>query len=311
MPYTDLSAIGQLVYAGIDEVFSTATKVPRKLFYKQIVREKTQKKKYGWYDTIGALGPAELHTEDKPITYDKIEYDSRTTIETLVYDKGVKGTLESIEFDLENVVQTQFGSPLVRVMTQKKERVVAAVYNGVFTTVGADLAYQASATHPLKNSSKVNVNLLTGEMSPETIKKAKNLFNDIYDQAGEFYDTEPTHLLIHPNKLYLALMLLNSNLMALELTNNKNVIQDVMPIKVITNKYLTYDITADTAPWFMLDKPLMSEGDGAGCILQKTGGLQLKTFWDWDNLTYKGIAYEMYAAGMVAPGYGFVASLGT
>jgi len=304
MAGTTVSDISALIYMGIDEIFNAAAKMPRKQYWKNIVRVKPNKKKYGWYDTVGDLGAAEQHVEGAPINFDKIEYNNRTTIETIIYDKGVQGTLESMEFDLENVVKKQFGTPLVRVMAIKKERIVAAVYNGVFTATGADGVYQASASHPLKNSASLNSNLLTGELSTETFATAKNMFNHIYDQAGEFFDTEPTHLLIHPDKMFLALQLLNSNLMAFELSNNKNVLQDVFPIKILTNKFLTIS-TLNVSPWFLLDKAL-----DAGCVLQTKGGLVLKTFWDLNTLAYKGIAYEMYGAGMTAPGYGFVASAG-
>ena len=302
-----MSDIGALIYAGIDAVFERAAKKPRRLYYPNCVRVKPNKKKEGWYDTIGNLGPAEIHSEGNPITYDKIEYNNRTIINTEVVAKGVKGSLESIEFDLENVVKHQFGEPLVKTLIQKKERIVADVYNGVFSDTGADGVALAAANHPLLNHpTKVNNNLLSGEISPTTIVTAKNRFNAIYDQAGEFFDTEPTHLLIHPNKMFLALQILNSNLMAIELSNTKNTVQDVMPIKVIVNKYLDYNTSTDVSPWYMLDKTL-----DAGCVLQTKGGLNLNTEWDWDILSYKGVAYEMYGAGMIAPGYGFVASPGS
>ena len=307
MAGTRMSDIGALIYAGIDAVFERAAKKPRRLYYPSVVTVKPNKKREGWYDTIGNLGPAEIHNEEDPITYDKIEYNNRTTITTNVIAKGVKGSMESIEFDLENVVKHQFGEPLVKALIQKKERIIADVYNDVFSATGADGVAQAASNHPLMNHpTKVNDNLLSGEISPDKIIEAKNRFNAIYDQSGEFFDTEPTHLLIHPNKMFLALQILNSNLMALELSNTKNVVQDVMPIKVLVNKYLDYDYDNDISPWFMLDRTL-----DAGCVLQTKGGLNLNTEWDWDILAYKGVAYEMYGAGMIAPGYGFIASPGS
>jgi hypothetical protein len=305
MAETRISDISALIYAGIDKVFNAAAKKPRRQYWQQIVREESNEKKYGWYDTLGDIGPAQEHNESDTILFNKIEYNNRTTIETKVYTNGVQGSLEATEFDLQNVVKRQFGEPLVKTMISKKERIVAAVYNNVFTATGADGVYQASASHPLKNSVLLNNNLLTGELSASTIAAAKNRFNFIYDQAGDFFDTEATHLLIHPNKMFLALQLLNSNLMALELSNTKNVLQDVMPIKILVDKYLTYNTTTDVSPWHMLDKSLE-----AGCILQKKGGLTLKTWWDYNTLAYKGIAYEMYGAGIICPGYGHVSSTG-
>jgi len=303
---TRVADISALIYAGIDEVFNAAAKMPRRKYYVNIVRVKPNQKKYGWYDTVGDLSAAEVHVEGSAINFDKIEYNNRTTITTQVISKGVQGTMESMEFDLENVVKKQFGTPLVKVMNNKKEKIVADVYNGVFTTASADGVYQASASHPLKNSSSLNSNLASGELGTTTFSDAKNMFNHIMDQAGEPFDTEPTHLLIHPDKIYLALQLINSNLMAFELSNNKNVMQDVFPVKVLQDRYLTYTAATKVSPWFLLDKSL-----DAGCVLQTKGGLTLKTFWDLNTLSYKGLAYEMYGAGMIAPGYGFVASPGS
>ena len=307
MATTRLADLSNLILAGSDEVFNKASKAPRRQYWKEICREEQQEKRTGNYDTVGNLGAATEHNEESAIVFDKIEYNNRTSIISKVYEKGVKATLESTEFDLYDVVKRQFGEPLVNVMNNKKERIVAAVWNGVFTDTGADGVALASDSHPLKNNLLlVNDNLITGALSTEKIKEAKNRFNFIYDQAGEYFDTMPTHLLIHPNKMFQALELLNSVLMAWELTNTKNSLQDVMPIKIIQNKYLTYAVAADVSPWFLLDKNLTD----AGCVLQTKKGLTLKTWFENEDLSLKGIAYEIYGAGMVAPGYGFIASAG-
>lgn len=306
MAETRLSDLGNLIYTGLDEVFNRALQAPRNIYYKNCVREKTVNKKYGWYETVGTLGAATEKKEGDAINFDKVQDGYKTSIETLTYAKGVQASQESLEFDLYNVIQQQFGAPLVTKLIQKKEAIVADVYNNVFTNTGADGVALASNSHPLLGTSiKVNDNLLTGALSTASIIEAKNMFNRIYDQAGEFFDTRPTHLLIHPNKQFLALQLLNSQLMALELSNTKNVLQDIMPIAVIENKYLNYDYSTEQSPWFMLDKTL-----DAGVILQMQGGTKLQTWWEYESLSYKGIASEMYGVGVIAPGYGFVASLG-
>lgn len=307
MATTTLSDLSNLILAGSDEQFNKAAQAPRRQYWKEIVREVQQEKQTGNYDTIGNLTAAQKHNEESAISFDKIEYNNRTSIISYVWEKGVKATLEATEFDLYDVVERQFGEPLVRVMSNKKEHVVADVYNDVFTATGADGVYQASDSHPLKNDpTKYNDNLITGALSVENIKAMKNRFNSIYDQAGELFDTQPTHLLIHSNKMFEALELLNSALLAWELSNTKNSLQDVAPIKIIENKYLNYNVTEDTSPWFMLDKNLTD----AGCVLQVKKGLTLRTWFENEDLSLKGIAYEIYGAGMVAPGYGFVASLG-
>lgn len=306
MATTRLTDAGNLVYAGIEEIFRAAAAAPLEVEYKQIVREKSLTDLYGYYETMGDLGKGRKHVEEQDIYFHKIEWSNRTTITSEVYENGIRGTFESMHFDLYDTIEKYFGAPLVNTMVAMKEEAVADVYNDVFTDTGADGVYLASATHPLKNSSTLyNDNLASGELTFDNLVDAKNKFNHIYDQAGRFYRTAPTHLLIHPDFLYQALMILNSNLVAMELSNTKNVIQDVMPIKVITNRYLE-GATDDVKPWFLLDKTQM-----AGCVLQTSKGLELKSFWDWDTLTFKGIVFEVYGIGMTAPGYGFVASPGS
>lgn len=306
MATTRVSDLSNLILAGSDEVFNKAAKKPINQQWKNIVREKVATKRAMNYDTVGALNPAQVHGEDSAVTFNKIEYNNRTTITSYVYENGVKASLEASEFDLYDVVKAQFGDPLVATMNDKKEEVVAAVYNTVASATGADGVYLASDSHPLKNNALLfNDNLITGALDTATLMAGKNRFNHIYTQSGKFFNTEATHLLIHPNKMFLALQLLNSQLMALELSNTKNTVNDVAPIKIIQNKYLTYNTSTDVSPWFLLDKTL-----DAGCVLQTNKGLTLKSWFDYEDLTLKGVAYEIYGCGMVAPGYGFCYSSG-
>jgi phage major head subunit gpT-like protein len=308
MAITRKSDLSNMLLAGSDAQFNKAAKKPRRQYWKDICTVKNQPKEIGNYDTIGNLSQAEEHVEGSAVTFDKIEYNNRTSITSKVYDKAVAATLESQIFDQYDVVTAQFGEPLVAALNIKKEHVVADVWNGVFTDTGADGVALASNSHPLKNNALLyNDNLTTGALSNESLRAAKNMFNFIYNQAGDYFDTQPTHLLIHPNKMFQALELLNSVLTAWQLSNTKNVLQDVAPIKIISNPYLTYTVATDVSPWFMLDLSL----DGAGCILQSKKALALHTWFERAELdSLKGVAYEVYGSAMVAPGYGFIASSG-
>lgn len=305
MADTRVSDIARMTEAGVNEVFYAAAKKPRVLEYKPICREVKGDKQICKYDSLGAIGPAVVKAEGDTITFRKLEQAYETTIESTTKTNGVMASIEALKYDLKGVVEKTFGEPLVRTMITLKEKAVADVYNDSFATNGADGVAQVSNAHPLVNSALVNDNLLTGEMSTTTIVAAKNMFNRIYDQAGELFDTAPTHLLIHPNKLYLALQLLNSQLMALELSNTKNVLQDVHALKIITNRYLDYNTGTDASPWFLLDKTL-----DAGVVLQNFEGLSIDRWFEPEDLSFRGVAWEMYGVGMVAPGYGIVGSQG-
>lgn len=306
MAMTLMTNIGNLIYPGIQLIFNKAMKRPRVLQYKPLVMERTVRDYYGYYETMGNLGPAQVFVEGNSINYDRIRHNNRTTITAQVIAKGVQGTMQAMHFDLYDEIKKNFGAPILDTLINKKERIVADQYNDSFSTTAADGKYVVDDDHPLLESALVNNNLASGELLPDNIMDAKNQFNFIYDQAGEFFPTRPTHLAVHPNKMYRVLAILNSNLMALELSNTKNTLQDYQPIKVITNQYFDYNTTTEVSPWFLLDKTLE-----AGCVLQKSKGIELNTRWDWDNLTYKGVAYEIYNAGFIAPGYGIVGSPGS
>lgn len=303
-----VSDIMRMTEDGVDLIFNKAAKMPRTSYYQNIVHEKTNKKRIGIYDTIGDLGPAEEKPEGSAYTFDNYTEGYRTTLQVKTISKGVEASMEQLEDDLYGTVNSRFGPGLFRVMLSYKEREVADVYNNAFIDTGADGVALISGNHPLiKNAQKTNDNLATGVLNVDNLVNAKIKFNSIYDQAGDFFDTVPTHVLVHPNKIYQLMALLESTLMAFELSNTKNVIQNEAPLKVIVNKYIDYNNATGVSPWFLLDRTL----DDAGVILQKKKGLKLNTWWEDNNEVFRGSLHERYAVGMISPGYGIVGSTGS
>jgi len=306
MATTRMSDIGNLMLAGSTAIFEKNVKIPAKQYWPEICQSVQEEKQVGNYDTLGNLTPAAKHVEESAGAYDKFEYNNRTNITNYVWEKKVKVTLEASLFDQYGVVEKLFGAPLIKTLRDLKEHNVAGVYNAMFTATGADGVYLASATHPLLNSSKVNNNLMTGALSTENIKKMQNMFNSIYDQAGEKHGTRATHLLVHEDKQFEVYELLQSSLMAWEMSNTTNSLEMNGKLKVVLNPHLTIDATTGVAPWFMLDRSL----DKAGVIMQTNKGMTLRNWLEDDDLTLRGIAYEVYGVGQVTPGYGVCASSG-
>ncbi|MDD5539431.1 MAG: Mu-like prophage major head subunit gpT family protein [Candidatus Marinimicrobia bacterium] len=303
-----ISDIPNLILAGISEVFNAALQKQYELMYPAICREVMEEKQTGIYQTIGALGSPRVHREGSAIIYDKIGEDHQTTIVSQWIEMGVSASIPSIEFDLYNVVEATFGEQLVTRMIQYKEELVADAYNDMFTDTGADGVALASASHPLCNSSLLNDNLATGALTTNNFKAAANKFNSIYDQGGKPIKTRPTHLAIHPNKMFEAVEILGSSLLAMELSNTMNSVSKVAPVTITSNVYFDYDDSGATpvSPWFLLDKGLPK----SGCVLQKHSGLRLKAWEEDEDFTYKGVARECYGVGITTPGYGIVASTG-
>lgn len=306
MAGTRLSDITSLTLLGISEIFNSAAKADRELYYKNSSREVKMDLRIGTYQTLGALAAAETKVEGAPVKFNKIETDYQTSIYNYTRSNGVECTLEADAYDQYDIVQSTFGQPLIDTMIDLKEQTVADVYNHAFASTGGDGVYQIAANHPLHNAIGVyNDNLVTGELSVENIKIAKNKFNHIKNQAGRRFPTHATHILAHEDKSFALVELLQSSLMAWEISNTKNSLQSKDFSKIIYNNYLDYDIDTDKSPWFLLDKTLK-----AGVVLQVKQALKLHTFYDDKTLDYCGLAYEMYGAGMTASGYGIVGSEG-
>jgi len=303
-----MSDIGNLMLAGSTAIFEKNVKVPAKEYWREIAQTVQEDKQVGNYDTLGNLTPGAKHEEESAGAYDKFEYNNRTNITNYVWEKKVKVSLEAKIFDQYGVVEKLFGAPLVKTLRDLKEHNVAGVYNAMFTATGADGVYYASATHPLLNSSKVNNNLMTGALSTDNIKKMQNMFNSIYDQAGERHGTRATHLLVNEDKQFEVFELLQSSLMAWEMSNTTNSLEMNGKLKVILNPHLTIASsgTDPVAPWFMLDRSL----DKAGVIMQTNQGMALRNWLEDDDLTLRGIAYEVYGVGQTTPGFGVCASTG-
>lgn len=289
----------------VDVIFNRELVRPIKTYYPEICIEKTLSTPTGTYQQLGGLTPAAVKPEGDNIPRDSIvdSYQTQITVQTIA--KGVQATYEKLADDQYGVVNRIFGAPLIKTLTVYKEQAIADLYNHAFATTGADGEYQIDSDHPLENhSTKTNNNLATGVLSVDNLKAAYNKFNFIYDAAGNFFGSTPTHLLVHPNKMFTIVELLESNLLAHELSNTKNSLMD-MRIKPIMNPYLDYNTSTDGSPWFLLDKTLE-----AGAVLQKQKGIETRRWVDEDSVTYCMNAIERYGQGIVAPGYGIVGSLG-
>lgn len=292
--------------AGIAFVFNEAAKQPQKKEYEQIVQLREEPLEVGTYLTCGDIGNATAHTEGSSYTYEGISQDWKTEITIGTYGKGVTATRKQMKDDQTMSVKGIFGAKLMRAMLMKKEQYCADLYSDGFATSMADGVNVFSNTHPLSNCpAKYNDNLITGALTTDNIKAGINQFSLIYDQAGNPFGSQATHILTNKMEQFTLIELLQSQLMAWELSNTVNSLNKVQPLGVILNSYIDHTAKGDSySPWFMLDKTL----DDAGAILQYRGGLNLETEVDFDTKDIKATCEEEYAGAFVSPGYGVIAS---
>ena len=292
--------------ASINFVFNEAAKVPQEQQWPQIVHKVPEQKEVGTYLTVGDVGNAALHVEGDSYTYEGLSEDWKTEITIATYGKGVYATRKQMKDDQTMSVNGMFGTKLIQSMIQTKEQVVADVYNDGFATSMADGVYVFSNTHPLSNApGKYNDNLITGAITTDNVKAMVNQFHLIKNQAGNRYPTKGTHLLTNTLDQFTVYELMESKLMAGELSNTINSVAQVQAFGVIFNDYIDHTTDGDTySPWFMLDKTIAD----AGCVYQYRGGMNTETQVNFQNKNVETTCEEEFAVAFVSPGFGVIAS---
>lgn len=281
----------------ITELFLDNLKVPRVEEYLSFTTAKPSKKDQEIYDSIGNLSAAEEKTEGGSLHYEQVAQMYQTTVINKTYDRGFYETWEAIEDDVEKVINKINTGAMIRAMITKREKNVAAVVDAVFTSASADGKYYADDDHPLDTdkTASVNDNLMTaGDITPDNVITGCNMFNAIYDYAGNLFDTSATAILAHKNKGAQIKSVLESNLKAQELSNTKNT---VPALNVILGKYINANY------WHLLDENIPS------FIFQRRSALQPFEDQDTrDTLNYYWAMVERYRAAQINPGYGHVSN---
>ena len=288
--------VSRLLVLGIKEVMKKLLQAQRTTYFDQYSSKKTSNKLAEYYETIGNISPAQIVAEGGQLPYNTISQGYRTTLTNVKVVNGFAVSIETNDDELYGAIDEAKVGGLMRTMIGKKERLVADQWNNTTSYTGADGVALAATNHPLINSTSVNNNYTTGTITPDNVITAANLFNDILDQAGELFDTEPTQLLAHKNQMARVMAVLESSLKAYELSNTKNTVPALKPV---FSKFL------DKTKWHLRDETIDS------VVLQERKGLEQNVEKDAViNYRYLINMIERYCAGTINNGYGFVTSSG-
>jgi hypothetical protein len=213
------------------------------------------------------------------------------------YDRGFSATWEETEDDPDGIISKVKTGGMIRAMISKREKNAAAVVDGVFTAVSADGKVYAANDHPLDTTKTalVNDNLMTaGAITPDNVIAGCNMFNSIYDFAGNLFDTSATAILAHANKQATVNAVLTSNLKANELSNTKNT---VPMLKAKFGRYINANY------WHLLDENIDS------FIMQRRTGLVPMSDQDKiSTLNFYWAMIERYRMAIINPSYGIVSN---
>lgn len=288
--------LSRAMYLNTKEVFKKTLKKNRKEEWKECVTLKESDKMEENYDSVGNLKPAEEKLEGQPITYGKIEEAYVTTIKNRTWSNGFMVSMEAKEDEKWDVVDVAKTEELARTILQLRERNVAAVWNSVTTRVGADGVALAAANHPLKNSTAVNNNLISGAFNLANYQDGVNRFNEWKNHAGDLFDTMATHILAHSNRQTEIYAMLQSANVPFEQSNTKNTIEKLTPI---FNRYINKLMV------HLIDKSIDS------VVMQRRKGII--TEYDYDKRsTFNWFfnVHERYEVGAINPGFGFLTITG-
>ena len=281
----------------VSEIFLEILKVPMEEEYLAFTTPKTSTKNEEKYDSIGNLSPAEEKVEGASMHYEQTTQMYQTTVINKTYDRGYYETLEATEDDVERVINKIKDSGIMQAMIAKREMAAAAIVDAVFTSTAADGVFYASATHPLDTSKTVSVNdnlMTAGAITPANVIAGCNKFHAIKNYAGVPFRTRATAILAHVNNGAVIKSVLESNLMAQELSNTKNTVPMLKPI---LSTYM------NATNWHLLDEKIPS------FIFQRRSDLRKTSSWDdRDTLNYYWAAFERYRVGQINPGFGHVSN---
>ena len=291
------SDIAKAMYIGTKEVFKDVLKKNRREEWKACCSIKKSTGMEETYETIGNLKPAAIKLEGDPVVYGDIVDGNDVVLTNVTVANGLSVTMEANEDEKWGIVPTGKTTELARTMLQYRERAVATVWDGVEVNIGGDGVPNASLAHPLLNNQALfNSNLVPGAFGTVTYELACNLFNGWMNHTGEKFDTLPTTILSHRNRQTEVLALLQSQLVAFELSNTKNTLQQLKPV---FNRYIA------ALPVHIIDDTIDS------VVFQRRKGLT--TEYDYDKrLTFNWFfnVHERYVCGVINPGFGFVTITG-
>lgn len=179
-----------------------------------------------WEETfphLGALGEWKASTEGAPYNEDEVTEGFTATFTHQMYNNSYVITHEAIKWDKYRLMENS-ATNLGRKAAIKEEGSAAAVINGGFATNGYDGVPLFSGSHPLKSSTALGNNLISGALSDASMKAARTLLRGTVDEAGGKIQSIPDTAWVAANLEWTLATILESTGAAGETSNNKNVL---------------------------------------------------------------------------------------
>lgn len=218
-------------------ISDTYAAVPKE--YPQIFYEMTATKKTETVPHLGALSPWREGNEGGAFNSDEIVEGDTATFTPVIYNNSYAITFESQKYDQYGKIGAE-PAAMGRGLRYVEEQAAANVINNGFAvTRGYDGEYLFSNSHPLVSSSASGDNLASGAISYSNVKAAKLLLQNTVNEANIPIMARATTLWCAANIEADAYEILSSTNIAGELSNTKNVLPKMGPLKVACLSLLT------------------------------------------------------------------------
>ncbi len=251
---------------------STITPIHRKYFtqayyaavdkeYEDIVKVETMGRPTESKQHFGGFGMPEANDEGQNIHVDSMSEGESVSYTSTRYDKGYYITHEQVAYDLSGVWggAGRVGKTTVndapqyfgKAFAAREEVEAAKLLTDGFANTGYDGVATFNASHPLTDSSETASNLVSGALSPATLKTGITLMRtDSVDEADILSVVVPRKLVVPPALEFKAHEIMSSERQAYETSNTTNSITS-LDIKVMDFMAKTGSTYAATN-WFLV-----------------------------------------------------------
>ena len=247
---------GKLLYPGLRKIFfETYSELPEqftKIYNVQTSNSATETD-YG----LGAFGDwTERSDELSPVEYAKISESGEVTYTHKAFTKGFMISRE-LNDDEKYGQMKKMAKALARAGRAKVEKdAIQVLTKGFQGTSGAfkgrDEKELFHTAHNLVNSSKTCSNMMTEELSEESLKKAIQMMASQLDEAGNLIQMKATKLIVPPALEDTALRLLHST--QLPGTNHNDTNEYLKDrLSVVVMDYLATTAGGNDKFWFLQD----------------------------------------------------------
>lgn len=302
-------SFGKLLEPGLRKIFfETYAEVPEQFskIYKVNKSKKAKETDYG----LGAFGDWEKRTSElSEVAYDKL---SPGLEREYVHSAFTKGFMIGRElYDDEQYRQiNKFPAAMARAGRAFVEKEAAKTLINAFSdgksTGSADVSIYDGKTlisnaHPLVDSTKKGVNLVTGALNDANLKIAMQCMRETIDEAGNLVSASAKKLVVPPALEFTAREILNSTQTAGTDLNNVNSIKGALDLVVYD--YIGAAAGGSDTAWFIIDPTL--------CELNFFWRVKPEFKWDedFDTFVAKYRGYMRFSYG-VSDWRGIVGSKG-